>query len=309
MIDFINRLEKMARHYRKWARRRGIEAFRVYDQDIPQYPFAVDIYRDHAVVYEYEKPHITGKPDYFSWKEGLLNQISLILDIPAERIHNKTRKRQKGDSQYEKISETGETIEIVEGGLIFRVNLNDYLDTGLFLDHRKTREIVETHSSGKKVLNLFCYTGSFSVYAASGGAKSVTSLDLSPRYLDWAEQNMRRNNFTGERFRYVQGDAREFLENDGGDYDLVVCDPPVFSRGKKLTRDFDVLRDSVDLIDSILDHLSEDGELYYSTNYRNFSLRVAQLPRARVEDITNRTIPEDFRNRKIHTCYRITHKD
>jgi len=302
MEDLKNRLVKMHKHFGKWARRRDIHAWRVYDRDLPDYPFAVDIYEDRLCVSEYLNDSVTSRKNYDSWRIQVMSAIGEALGFSTDKIYSRVRQRQKGNTQYEKISTSSDFFEVREGGLKFLVNLGDYLDTGLFLDHRPTRSMIREESAGKHFLNLFCYTGAFTVYAASGGASSSVSVDTSGVYLDWLEKNMDLNGFTSPVHVTEKADAREFLNSyEGKPFDLVFCDPPVFSTGKKLARDFDVLRDHPALVESCLKVLSPGGVLYFSTNYRKFRL---QWP-GKFEDISQQTIPEDFRNRQIHVCYRI----
>jgi len=306
MQDFRNRLVKSYRHFSKWARRRDIHAYRIYDRDLPAYPFAIDIYEKSLCVSEYINDSVTSRKNYDEWRSQVISTIAETLEIPPENIFTKTRQRQKGNTQYEKYSSQGEFMEVREGGLKFYVNLSDYLDTGLFLDHRPTRDIIRREASGKKFLNLFCYTGAFSVYAAAGGALESTSVDTSAVYLDWYEKNMRLNKLTSDRHISVQADAREFLNDYRGKaFDVIFCDPPVFSTGKRLNRDFDVLRDHPDLINSCLKHLAPGGTLYFSTNFRKFKIQW----QGSYEDISQKTIPEDYRNKQIHVCYRIRKPD
>lgn len=292
----------MYAHFKKWARRRDIHAYRIYDRDLPTYPFAIDVYEDRLCVSEYLNETVTSRKNYEEWRIQVMNTISETLGFQPEKIYTRTRQKQKGNTQYEKISSRSDIFEVREGGLKFIVNLSDYLDTGLFLDHRPTRSIIREESQGKHFLNLFCYTGAFTVYAASGNAASSVSVDTSSVYLDWFHQNMQINALESDDHTSVQADARDFIKTyQGRPFDLIFCDPPVFSTGKKLARDFDVLRDHPELIDDCLKILSPGGTLYFSTNYRKFRIQW----QGSFEDISQKTIPEDFRNKQIHVCYRI----
>jgi 23S rRNA (cytosine1962-C5)-methyltransferase len=302
MEDFKNRLLKMYRHFSKWARRRNIFAYRIYDRDIPQFPFSVDIYEDCLYICEYISETVTSRKNYEDWREEALSVINETTNIRKSNTFIRQRQRQKGNSQYEKLASTGNFMEVREGSLKFLVNLTDYLDTGLFLDHRPIREIIKNQSNGKRFLNLFCYTGAVSVYAAAGGASLTTSVDTSAVYLKWAENNFTLNNLQTTNRQMVEKDSRLFLDEcPENSYDLIFCDPPVFSSGKKHYRDFDVLRDHPELVDSCLRVLSPGGVLYFSTNFKKFKLQW----KGEFEDITKQSIPDDFKNQKIHVCYRI----
>ena len=302
MVELENRLKRMHRHFAKWARRRGIFAYRVYDKDIPAYPFAVDIYGDKLSINEYLNDTVTSRKNYSEWRLQVLKTIRESLGFAEENTYVRAREKQKGKTQYAKLDNKKERIVIEECGLKFYVNLGDYLDTGLFLDHRPLRGMVREQSNGNRFLNLFSYTGSFTVYAAAGGALETVSVDTSEVYLDWLKDNLELNGLNSESNQIVAMDVREYLQHyTGKKFDLIVCDPPVFSTGKKLLRDFDVLRDHPDLIDACLNVLAPGGILYFSTNFRKFSIRW----KGKAEDITAKTIPDDFRNERIHTCYKI----
>lgn len=303
---FANRVRKMFKHQGKWARRQGITCFRVYDRDIPGYPFAVDIYEDLAHVAEYKRPHGKTDEEHDLWQKRCLEQIEAVLARP---VYFKTRQRQRGKNQYER-NDGAESVERVvnEGGLKFVVNLTDYLDTGLFLDHRITRGMVRDEARDRRVLNLFAYTGSFSVYAAAGGARSTTTVDLSNTYLDWAQRNLELNGFDGPEHRLVKADALKFLRDErlhrGERYDLAVVDPPTFSNSKSARQDFEIERDHGALINAVLGRLVPGGVLYFSTNFRRFRPGTAQIAAAEVRDLTKATRPPDFRDEKIHFCFR-----
>lgn len=307
MNELVNRLKRMGKHFRKWARRRDIHAYRIYDRDLPQFPFAVDIYEDCLSINEFVNDTVTSRNNYEEWRSEVIKTFRETLDFPEEKVFIRKRERQKGEKQYSRNDYTNRMMEVREGGLKFLVNLNDYLDTGLFLDHRPLRGMVREEAKGKRFLNLFCYTGSFTVYAAAGGASSSVSVDTSANYLDWLENNLRLNDLSGPQHETARMDSREFLESyKGPGFDLVVCDPPVFSTGKKLKRDFDVLRDHPELIDACLGVMNPGGKLYFSTNFRKFKIRwTATGLQGDAKEITAKTIPDDFRNKKIHTCYEI----
>lgn len=303
MDDFKNRLIKMNRHFGKWARRRDIHVYRIYDKDLPAYPFAVDRYEDKLCISEYHNEKIASRDDYPQWREQILTIVSQALEITPENIFYRTRKKQSRTSQYEKRAHEIDFFEVTEGGLKFLVNLTNYLDTGLFPDHRNTRAMVRNEAKDKRFLNLFCYTGSFSVYAAAGGARNITSVDTSQTYLHWFEKNLELNGFESIPHENICRDAREFLARYRGEpFDLIVCDPPVFSRGKKLKTDFDVQKDHPTLIDACMKLLAPGGILYFSTNLKKFKM---EWP-GEAGQITPASIPDDYSNKRIHTCFRIT---
>lgn len=297
-----NRLRKRARHLRKWARRQGVGCYRVYDRDIPEIPLAIDCYEGRLHMARYRRRDEPG-PD---WMEAMAQAAGAALEVPRERIFIKERQRQRGVAQYERLDRQRERFEVHEGGHRFLVDLGDYLDTGLFLDHRLTRARVEREAAGARFLNLFCYTGAFTVYAAAGGARETTSVDMSRTYLDWARDNLARNGFTGPAHRLVRADVDVYLdEARPGSFDLAVLDPPTFSNSKKMQDVLDIQRDHVALVNRTLALLRAGGVLYFSTNYRRFKLDDAHIRARDVADITAETIPEDFRNQRIHRCWRM----
>ncbi len=235
------------------------------------------------------------------------HMIAEALEVPAARIFFKERKPQRGREQYEKFDEQGRSILVQENGLRFVVNLTDYLDTGLFLDHRPTREKVREQAEGKRVLNLFAYTGSFTVYAAAGGASATTTIDLSNTYLEWGQRNMELNGLAGPQHEFVRADVKAWLEQAvDGLYDIVVLDPPTFSNSKRMEDVLYTQRDHPELINGCLRRLAPGGQLYFSTNFRKFQLEPERLNTKNIRDITSATIPKDFRNPKIHYCWLIT---
>ncbi len=256
----------------------------------------------------YERPYDKPEEEERAWLERMRREASEVLSVPPDRIVLKTRRRQRGNDQYGRISRAGREIEVREGGLSFRVNLTDYLDTGLFLDHRGTRCRAKADAPGRRVLNLFCYTGSFSVYSASGGAASVDSVDLSKTYLAWAERNMTLNGFTGPAYRYIRKDASAFLMEaleKGGEYGLVILDPPTFSNSKRMDEPLDISEDWPELVGKCLAVLSPGGVLWFSTNARRFRFDEALFPGVRIADMTRATTPPDFEGSKPHRCWRL----
>lgn len=306
--EFANRLRKRARHLRRWPIKRGITCYRLYERDIPEVPLVVDRYEDALHIAEFERPHDRTAAQHADWLDHMVRTAGDALETPRELIFVKYRTRQQGDAQYGRFAEQGTTRIVQEGGLKFQVNLSDYLDTGLFLDHRITRSMVRDFAEGKKFLNLFAYTGAFTVYAAAGGAVQTTSVDLSANYLEWAEENLRLNGFAGDSHRLVREDASEFLASLKRDetFDLAVVDPPTFSNSKRLKRDWDVQRDHVELLNRVIEHMSPGGVILFSSNSRRFKLDEQSLADVSIREISRQTVPEDFRNQRIHRCWRMT---
>lgn len=308
---FVNRLGKNIKHLRKWAQRQDIEAWRMYDRDIPQYPFAADIYADHVHLQEYDTGWLMHKTDYEKWLAEVVEAVLFVTGLPKEHIHVKKRQRQKGKDQYEKTGVTGTDFVIHEHGRAFWVNLDKYLDTGLFLDHRNTRQKIGNIAAGKRFLNLFAYTGSFSVYAATGGALFSETVDLSNTYLQWAQRNFELNGLDMQAHQIVRADVFQYLQKaveDHKQFDLIVMDPPSFSNSKKMLDILDIQRDQEKLIDGAMRLLSKQGSLYFSNNLRSFTLNPVLEQRYNVNNISRKTIPEDFRNTRIHQCWEIRHR-
>lgn len=330
-VMFANRLEKNWRHLRKWARRTGVTAYRLYDRDIPEIPLAVDLYEEDGTdrrylhIALYERPYDKPEDAETRWMDAMKRAAADVLEIPGESVYAKIRRRQRGeDAQYEKIAATGGKIVVAEGGARFLVNLADYLDTGIFLDHRPARFMVRAEAAGKNVLNLFCYTGAFSVHAAAGGAASVTSVDLSKTYLAWAAENLKLNGFDATmetegdcrykgRWPCVHADVKAFLaaaRRAGAKWDLIVCDPPTFSNSKRAVDILDINRDWAELCRNCLALLSPGGILYFSSNSRalKFESELIGGAAARgdiaITDLSDKSIPEDFRNRNIHRLWK-----
>lgn len=304
---FRNRLQKVWRHVSKLAKRQGVTCYRVYDHDLPEFPFCIELYEDKVYLAEYQRRHGMAEEDHAAWMESCVPVISEIVEVPDERIYFRERRRKAGRlDQYEKLASEQEFFVVGEAGLSFRVNLTDYLDTGLFLDHRITRGMVRREALGRRVLNLFCYTGSFSVYAAAGGAVAVDSVDLSKTYLAWAEVNMELNGFADASRRFIHADVKQWLdEAPEGYYDLVVMDPPTFSNSKRMKDFLDIQRDHAELINKALRAMVVGGVLYFSTNFRRFELEREKIMAASVKDITNATTPFDFQGKLFRWCYKI----
>ncbi len=308
-----NRIEKNLRRLKSWRKSEGVDCFRAYDADLPEYAAAIDVYTEAENgevwlhVQEYAAP--ADVPEAIAQRrlDDLLAAARRVFDLPKERVAIKTRSTGKGGSKYGRFARTGEFLTVREGVAKLKVNLFDYLDTGLFLDHRPLRMRIAKEARDKRVLNLFCYTGVASVQAAMGGAAQTTSIDLSATYLEWLADNLRENGLGGTRHRIAQADAMEWLDAERSEFDLIFCDPPTFSNSKRAD-DFDVQRDHVRLIRAAMNRLSYGGVLYFSNNFRRFRLDEAALSEfAEVHDISASTIPPDFaRNPKIHRAWRIT---
>jgi 23S rRNA (guanine2445-N2)-methyltransferase / 23S rRNA (guanine2069-N7)-methyltransferase len=305
--EFGNRLKKLARHLRKWPTKRGITCYRIYERDIPEVPLVVDRYEDALHIAEFERPHERTPAEHADWLDHMVREAARALETPRELVYVKHRRRQRGSAQYEAVDDRRAMRIVNEGGLKFQVNLSDYVDTGLFLDHRLTRGMVRDAAKGKSFLNLFAYTGSFTAYAAAGGAAQTTTVDLLPGHLDWAEENLRLNGLTGSQHRMVQADARDYLASLRGtwQFDLAVVDPPTFSNSKRMDDDWDVQQDHADLLAATLANLKPGGLLFFSTNSRKFKFDETVLAGASSREISKHTVPEDFRNKRIHRCWRI----
>lgn len=307
-LMFYNRLQKVYKHLGKQAARQGISCFRVYDHDLPEFPFLIEIYGAKLYVSEYKRRHSLSEEAYEEWLEECLNIMSGVLFVAKENISVKMRQRKAGrQGQYQKLDEQKNEFPVEENGLQFLVNLTDYLDTGLFLDHRITRQLVRNEAKDKRVLNLFCYTGSFSVYAVAGGAASVDSIDLSKTYLDWAGRNIQLNFPQYNRHRLIHADVKQALtQMSANSYDLIVMDPPTFSNSKRMEDILDVQRDHPALINECLRLLSPGGIVYFSTNYRKFELQTNKIHSNEIKDITKATTPFDFAGRLHRYCFKIS---
>lgn len=351
---FCNRIQKKYKELRKWARKNRITCYRLYDRDIPEIPLSLDMYeflpddidskisaarflaeqnarysandplvekenslRRFFILYLYERPYEKDENDEEQWLDLMSKTVSEVFNVPVSHILRKERRKQKGESQYEKSTETSIVKGCVqEQGQLFNVDLSSYIDTGLFFDHRPLRAVVRNSSSGKAVLNLFCYTGSFSVYAAEGNAKSVESVDLSNTYLNWAKENMTLNGFSdSKKYIFTKGDVIKFLQEkkqaNDTKYDLIILDPPTFSNSKMSLNMLDINKQWSELVNDCLNLLNPKGVLYFSTNSRRLifdsTLVLKQVGNSNVNisDITEETIPQDFKGTKIHRCWKI----
>ena len=310
--DLANRLQKNARQLRKWLRREDVSCYRLYDADIPEYALAIDVYGTESGewlhVQEYEPPGSVDAGKAQGRLRDALSAIPAATGVPAQRLAFKVRRRQRGSEQYERMSQQSRSLIVREGACRLEVNLTDYLDTGLFLDHRPVRSWLGSNARGKRLLNLFCYTGAASVHAAVGGAASTTSVDLSKTYLAWMRRNLALNGLDEPRHRTVHADAREWLSKCTEPFDLIFLDPPSFSNSKRMDGSLDAQRDHAELIGHAMRCLAADGTLVFSTNLRSFRLDKAIADAFEVEDRTAWSIPKDFeRNRRIHKCWFIRH--
>ena len=308
--EFANRLRNRARHFRRWPTKRGITCYRLYERDVPDVPLVVDRYEDALHLAEFARPHDRSPAQHADWLDLMARTAADVLDVPRERVFLKHRERQRGAAQYQRVDEQLAQLIVHEGGLKFLVNLSDYVDTGLFLDHRITRQMVREAAAGKRFLNLFGYTGSFTVYAAAGGAAATTTVDKSATYIDWTQKNLELNGFVGQQHRLVRSDIRAYVANlsRGDQWDLTVVDPPTFSNTKGLEDDWDVQRDHAELLGRLAAHIAPEGMVYFSTNFRRFKLDESAPGDYVIRDITRQTIPEDFRNQRIHQCWKLVRR-
>ncbi|HDZ6750767.1 TPA: bifunctional 23S rRNA (guanine(2069)-N(7))-methyltransferase RlmK/23S rRNA (guanine(2445)-N(2))-methyltransferase RlmL [Mannheimia haemolytica] len=304
--DFANRLTKNIKKIEKWAKQQGIDAYRLYDADLPEYNLAVDRYGDHIVVQEYQAPK---NIDEQKARQRLLDAVSATLyvtGVETNKLVLKVRQKQKGTNQYEKLANKGEYFYVNEYGAKLWVNLTDYLDTGLFLDHRLTRKMVGEMAKGKTFLNLFAYTGSATVHAALNGAKSTTTVDMSNTYLNWAEQNLELNNLSLRHHRLFQADCLQWLAECRERFELIFVDPPTFSNSKRMENSWDVQRGHIELMKQLKRILTADGTIVFSNNKRGFKMDFDGLAALGLtaENISHKTLPLDFeRNPQIHNCW------
>jgi 23S rRNA (guanine2445-N2)-methyltransferase / 23S rRNA (guanine2069-N7)-methyltransferase len=312
---FANRLQKNLRELERWAKQHDVSCYRLYDADMPEYAFAIDLYQNEGrwlYVQEYQAPRTVDPKAVRARRDEALSVLPELFGIPLERIHFRTRRKHKRGEQYAKRSQVGAFHRVREGGLEFLVNFTDYQDTGLFLDHRPTRALIRERAAGERFLNLFAYTGSATVYAAAGGARSTLSVDLSNTYLDWARRNLELNQFAGRTHQLLRADCRRWLEEQaalgerGPRYGLIFLDPPTFSHSKSMSEVLDVQRDHVRLITLASQLLTPQGRLLFSTNAERFRLDHEALGSLEIEDLTARSIPRDFvRHSRIHQCFEI----
>ncbi|RWX46592.1 methylase [Candidatus Electrothrix communis] len=312
--DFANRLRKNCQRLFPWAEAHNITCFRIYDADIPEYNVAIDVYEQWVHVQEYEPPATVPSEKAEERFNQALQVIRQLLDVPHSQLFVKKRRKQRGNEQYQKRPDTagkakaGKLYEVREGGSRFLVNFTDYLDTGLFLDHRKTRALLAELADGKTFLNLFAYTGSATVYAAKGGAVSTQTVDLSEKYLVRAQANLSLNGFGGALHQFSEADCLQWLRSCRDQYGVIFVDPPTFSNSRHKNIVFDVQKDHPELLRLAMNLLTWDGALVFSTNYRKFQLDAELEEEFVVKEITAQTLPEDFQEKgKIHRCWRFRH--
>ncbi|PJD91624.1 MAG: bifunctional 23S rRNA (guanine(2069)-N(7))-methyltransferase RlmK/23S rRNA (guanine(2445)-N(2))-methyltransferase RlmL [Legionella sp.] len=306
---FANRLKKNHKHLNAWAHRQQLDCYRVYDADLPEYAYAIDVYQDFAVLQEYAPPASIPEDKAEQRRQDVLKVVPDVLGFKPSHIVVKQRARQRGTQQYEKIAEERQLLTVKEDSALFYVNLHDYLDTGLFLDHRLLRRRFGNLTPGLRFLNCFCYTGTASVRAALAGALT-TNVDLSRTYLTWAEENFRLNSLAPSRHQFIQYDCLEWLGLTRDHFDVIYLDPPSFSNSKRMTQTLDIARDHEQLIRACMSLLTPKGVLYFSTNLRQFKLDAMIAQDYIVQDITKETIDVDFkRNSKIHQCFLIRNRD
>lgn len=307
-----NRVRKNHKPLRKWSAREGVHCYRLYDRDIPEIPLVIDWYQGRLHVAEFQKKDVGPERSGEAWMKAVIRQTAEDLEVSPDKVFYKVRDRQRGQTQYQSKGANYNRIEVTEAGHRFLVNLVDYLDTGLFLDHRRTRAMVAEESKDKAVLNLFCYTGSFSVYAGAAGASTTLGVDLSGTYLDWARANLELNELDRARNRLRRGDVMEQLEEivaTGEKFDIAVVDPPTFSNSKALEGVFDVQRDHVKLLAAVRKVLAPRGVVYFSTNHRRFKFDSAQLANLfESVEISHKTLPQDYRDKHIHRAWRLVKK-
>ena len=310
-VDFANRLQKNIKKIEKWAKQQGLDAYRLYDADLPEYNLAVDRYADHIVVQEYAAPKNIDENKARQRLLDAVNATLIVTGIETNKLILKVRQKQKGTNQYEKLANKGEYFYVNEYGAKLWVNLTDYLDTGLFLDHRLTRKMLGEMAQGKDFLNLFAYTGSATVHAALGKAKSTTTVDMSNTYLNWAEQNLLLNDIEGKQHKLIQADCLQWLEQCDRQFDLIFVDPPTFSNSKRMEDSWDVQRDHIKLMTNLKRILRQNGTIVFSNNKRGFKMDFAKLEELALSavEISHKTLPLDFeRNKQIHNCWLVTLK-
>jgi len=316
-LMFANRLKKNYKHLKKWARKNNVTCYRVYDADIPQYAVAIDKYESWVHVQEYQAPKTIDKSKAFLRINDVIDVVADILETSQKNVVLKVRKKQEGTSQYQKQDAKDYTNIVSENDLKFIVNMYDYIDTGLFLDHRKTRQLIKKLASKRDFLNLFAYTGSVSVYAASGGANTTTTVDMSNTYLNWARENMSLNGFTGNVYKesqhkFIREDCLKWLQqaiDEKQQYQLIFVDPPTFSNSKKMDTSLDINRDHAALLSGCLALLADDGQIVFSTNAKSFKFDESLEEICFVKEITALTTTEDYRRKPQHRSWCLTKQE
>ncbi len=304
----FNRLQKNQKRLKGWLKKSAISCYRLYDADIPEYAAAIDIYERRIYVQEYAAPSTIEAHVAKKRFDTIKRAVKEFAGDRFEKVYYKERRRQKGDAQYQRLNEeSSESIVVNEGRARFEVNLSDYLDTGLFLDHRPVRAMLSELCQGKSLLNLFCYTASATVQAALAGARSSLSVDMSNTYLDWAQRNFELNSLSSTKHQLLRADCLKWLEEDSQNFDVIFLDPPTFSNSKKMESVLDVQRDHPELIRQAMTKLNPEGILVFSNNFRKFKLDELISRQFSCENITQQTLDNDFeRNPRIHNVWIIT---
>jgi 23S rRNA (cytosine1962-C5)-methyltransferase len=308
---FHNRLVKNKKELGKFAKRNNLDCYRIYDKDVPQVPVAIDCYSGNYILQYFRGPYDLDDQIMDARIQSIEKVILEVLKIQPSQLYTKLRERKKGNSQYNKLSQDHRTIFVNEGKAKFKIILSDYLDVGLFLDHRHLREKIFKSTNNQSLLNLFCYTGAFSIQAALGGSISTTSVDVSPTYIDWAKENLDLNGLDTKQNKLICADIFDWIEDElqnknHAKYDRIVLDPPTFSNHKKKENVFDLQRDHTYIIMILMENfLNKKGILYFSTNFRKFKLDENLEKHFQILDITKESIPNDFRDPKIHKCWQI----
>lgn len=299
----------MFKHKSKLAKRQNISCYRIYDHDLPEFPFCIELYDNKVYLAEYLRRHGMTDEEHENWLEQCIEKVCEILNVRNENVFVKQRKRKANRlDQYQKTDTQKQYFTVVENNLKFLINLTDYLDTGLFLDHRITRKMVSEIAANKRVLNLFSYTGSFSVYAAAANAKTVTTVDLSKTYLQWTEDNFIINLLKDStKYFFINADVKQYLKTlSPNSFDVVIIDPPTFSNSKKMKDDFlEIQRDHVEMLNDILKAITPKGIIFFSTNYTKFILEKEKINATEIKDITKATTPFDFEGKLKRWCYKI----
>lgn len=304
---FKNRIRKNYKHIRKWAKKSITNCFRIYDRDIKEYPLTIDFYDGKFCVHFFSYDKGQEEPA-LELKEEIKTVLTSLFETSSENIYWKTRTKREKLEQYEKLNEKEQFFTVLEYGAQFKINLTDYLDTGLFLDHRETRQKIKSLAKDKNVLNLFAYTCSFSIQAALGGAFFTKSVDMSNTYTSWGEENFLINKLSLKDNEVVRADCLKFLDEEIRKYDIIIIDPPTVSRSKKMDEMFDIQEDYIFLIKKSLKLLLPEGMIFFSTNSRKFKFDESLFEDCQIRDISNKTIPLDFHNQKIHKCWQISKK-
>lgn len=309
--DFANRLKKNRKSLKGWLKSNQIDCYRLYDADIPEYNVAIDIYGDYLVIQEYAAPKTIDSDKATKRLQEVIYWAPKVLGVPTDKVVLKTRAKQKGSNQYQRVDKSKQSITINEHGALFKINLWDYLDTGLFLDHRKTRQIIAKKAKDKTLLNLFAYTGSVSLQAALHGARSITTVDMSNTYLNWAQDNFALNKLSSHKYQFVQADCLDWLKKNTEKYDLIFIDPPTFSNSKRMEDSFDVQRDHIALLADALKSLNRGGEIFFTNNKRNFKMDFEGLDALglQAKNMSDLTRDQDFsRNKHIHNSWSVSRK-